>query len=525
MRGRRFRASAALAVAMVVAGGVPSALGASDDDYAPVVTNAVQVSDDPNPSRGYSTPQITRNPDNGVLVIADCDARNAKTLEVYRSFDDGRSWSHGGNPMMEPWVDICGNPDSNVNHTMTYDRNGVLYIAYQANDPQFSDLPKPDRPMHIMLARSDDDGATFDVTMVYEAPEAPEADRGLKRNDRAWVAVDPNEPRYVYVSWMQFHQNDPVPSGNKALIAASSDGGDTFGEPVSLREWDPQGSYEARPAVDGDGVVHIVSAGRGLRASSDDPPPIRSVYYRRSADHGATWSDPVMIEEANAGFAFNRKWGLKADPNNDNLYAVWYGHPDPMADKSEDDVDIYMRMSYDSGETWTDRTVINTDHELQGVHHYHPNISVAPNGRLDVVWYDQRHSPTPEVDGNQGFQDVYYRYSTDGGRTFSEEIKVTDRIIDRNYGIWSNNYHIHAPIGIVSSDEAAYIAWQDSRNGVNTTYSADDTYFASVQLFGTPPAIDGGAGANRGVVFAGGLTLGMGLAMIVAVGVIRRARG
>src|SRR5438128_212839 len=90
------------------------------------------------------------------------------------------------------------------------------------------------------------------VTAAVQVPEAPEADRALKRNNRPWVAIDPNNPKYVYVSWMQWHINDqPTTSGNKALIAASSDGGRTFGKPFSLREGDPQGSYEARPAVDG----------------------------------------------------------------------------------------------------------------------------------------------------------------------------------------------------------------------------------------------------------------------------------
>jgi hypothetical protein len=506
---------------IVASTAMPAPLGAQRG-IEPYVTAAVQVSTDPNPTRGYSTPQITRNPRNGTLVIADCDARNTKILTTYRSFDEGRSWEPAGDPMLEPWTDICGNPDSNVNHTMTYDRNGVLYIAFQANDPRFSNLPKPDRPMHIMLARSTDDGATFETVKVWDAPEAPEADRGLKRNDRPWVAVDPREPRYVYVSWMQFHQNNDVPSGNKALIAASSDGGRTFGEPFSLREGDPQGSYEARPAVDGKGVVHAVFAGRGRSTDPSAPPPIRTVLYRNSSDHGVTWSEAKQIEEGNAGFLFNRKWGLKADPNNDNLYVVWYGNPNPRATRPEHDRDIYFRASYDSGQTWTERQVLNTSEPMENVQHLHPSLAVAPNGRLDVVWYDGRHSPQPEGGTNRGFQDVYYRYSMDGGRTWSEEVKVTDRIIDRNFGIWSNNADIHGPLGIVSTDDAAYITWQDSRNGTNVG-SADDTYFASV-LFRERRVP--GAGDEDGVptpVLAGaGVAVGMGVAIVAAFAVTRR---
>ena len=518
-----YAVAAGVMVAMLAA---PPAF-AAEKPYKPVVTAAVQVSNDPNPSRGESTPQITRNPKNGILVAADCDARNKKVVNVYRSLDDGRSWQNAGDPMLKPWTDACGNPDSNVDHTMAYDKNGVLYIAFQANDPQYSNLPKPDRPMSVFLAKSDDDALTFHTVKVYDAPEAPSADRGLKRNDRPWVAVDPNNPLYVYVSWMQFHANDDNPSGNKALISASSDGGKTFATPFSLREGDPQGSYEARPAVDGKGVVHVIFAGRGRVPAGTDPStpaPIRTVLYRYSTDHGKTWAPAKEIEQGNAGFSFDRKWGLKADPNNNNLYAIWYGNPNPRATKPPDDTEIFMRMSYDSGKTWTDRKLINTESNKPGVQHYHPGLSVAPNGRLDVVWYDGRNSPQPEGGTNRGFQDVYYRYSTDGGRTFSKDIRITDRIIDRNYGVWSNNADIHGPLSVVSTDDTAYIVWQDSRNGINAG-SADDTYFASVKLYGTTPAAAAEKkdnGVPRPVLIGAGVAIGMGVAMIVVFFASRR---
>ena len=518
---------------MIVASvAVPSAVGAQAGGE-PSVTAAVQVSTDPNPTRGYSTPQIARNPENGTLVIADCDARNKKVLNVYRSVNEGRSWQPAGDPMQKPWTDACGNPDSNIDHTMTYDKNGILYLAFQANDPKFSNLPKPDRPMHVFLARSTDDGATFTQVKVWDAPEAPEADRGLKRNDRPWVAVDPNEPQYVYVSWMQFHANDDNPSGNKALIAASTDGGRTFAKPFSLREGDPQGSYEARPSVDGKGVVHAVSAGRGRVPAGTDPAapaPIRTVLHRSSSDHGVTWSEAKLVDEANAGFSFNRKWALKADPNSDNLYVAWYGNPDPRATRPSADRDIYFRVSHDSGKTWSDRQVINTDSNQVNVQHYDPSISIAPNGRVDIVWYDGRNGATPEVDlpsGNAGgYQDVYYRYSTDNGTTWSKEVKVTDRIIDRTYGVWSNNNHVHGPIGIVSTDDVAYITWQDSRNGTNIG-SADDTYFATV-VFEEPGGSGGGDdddGVPGPVLLGAGVALGMGVAMMLVFLLSRRKPG
>ena len=139
----------------------------------PVVTAAVQVSQDPNPARAHAMGQITRNPKTGTLIVADSDARIRRTVDVYRSTDDGANWQAGGDAMLKPWTDSSGDPDANVNHTLAYDKNGVLYIAFQANDPKFSQLARKDRPRHIFLARSTDDGLTFSTVKVWDAPEAP----------------------------------------------------------------------------------------------------------------------------------------------------------------------------------------------------------------------------------------------------------------------------------------------------------------------------------------------------------------
>jgi hypothetical protein len=160
------------------------------------------------------------------------------------------------------------------------------------------------------------------------------------------------------------------------------------------------------------------------------------------------------------------------------------------------------------------------------VQHLHPNLSVAPNGRLDIVWMDTRNSPIPPSATYAGHHDVYYTYSLDHGRTFAENIKITDRIIDRRFGIWQNNADIHGPTGIFSTDETVYFTWQDSRNGTNTA-SADDTYFASLRMYG--PALvasqaDDDGGVPSWLLIGAGLALGMGLAMLVVAAVSRRSR-
>ena len=74
----------------------------------------------------------------------------------------------------------------------------------------------------------------------------------------------------------------------------------------------------------------------------------------------------------------------------------------------------------------------------------HPNVSVSPNGRVNIVWHDRRHwyqaagrarcshSHTYCEDIRLG--DTYYSYSTDGGTNFSPNIRVNDRSHNNDVG-------------------------------------------------------------------------------------------
>jgi hypothetical protein len=147
----------------------------------------------------------------------------------------------------------------------------------------------------------------------------------------------------------------------------------------------------------------------------------------------------------------------------------------------------FMRSS-DNGKTWSEPVKVN---DVEPASHwgcctFEPRMSVAPNGRIDVAWYDHRndpaYDPTQTRVGNQNrFQDVYYSYSTDGGRSWAPNVKVTDRLIDRKLGVHSGNYGLKGPIGLASSDLGAFIAWDDTRNSVGDT-QAQDIYFSRVRF-------------------------------------------
>lgn len=491
-----------------------------------MVTDAAQVTDNPDATRAHSSPQMAVNPTNGELVVVEPDIRGDHRCNVHISTDKGRTWSEGGDPMQEPFTECSRVVINGPYATATFDENGTLYVAFRASDPKWSNPhPPPSIPRHVFLARSTDGGRNFETTMVYEGPkEAAEAAGDLPvegHNNRAMVAVDPSDPSNVYVSWYQvgFYSDKK----SHSWVAASDDGGQSFGDPVEIS--DDRGGRQPRLAVGPEGTLHAAyNAGTFDLPDAESPHP-EPLIYRQSTDQGESWTDHREID---AGTGNNRKWTIaaapNAAPNSDEVYVAWYGNPDTAERGPEVDWHVYLRASRDGGESWSDRVVVNEELDsADGIKRYDPGLSVAPNGRVDVAWYDFRNSPEPEgLDHNDfnagGMQDVYYTWSTDQGRSFRKpDVRVTDRIIDRHIGVWSNNIHSHTNVGLVSTDEAAFVAWQDTRNG-DQEHGSEDVYFASVGLDGrAPPSIPlPSARLPWWVTGLTGIALGLGLAMLVS---------
>ncbi|MBW3547738.1 MAG: glycoside hydrolase [Actinobacteria bacterium] len=475
------------------------------------VKAAVQVTNDVDPLRAHSSPQIAVNPTNGELVIVEANVRGDRACTTYISVDDGRSWFRGGDLMQEPYLDCTLGAEYGPYATLEFSEDGTLYVAFVGSE--FLDRARDDTPRHIFVARSDDSGRTWETNMAFEAPAD---DEDAADNRRPVIAVDPTNSDFVYLSWM---------SKGAGVLAASSDGGRSFSAPTPAIDTDER-VYQARLAVDDEGVVHAVYPSGAFDA---EEPTVRPVRYRRSTDHGESWSEPKIIEPGSAGFFFNRKHQLAADPDTGSLYFTWYGTTEELPDH-EDDNEIFVRTSTDGGDTWSDRITVNDDASSESTQHYDPGIAIAPNGRVDIAWYDFRNSPEPEKLPEEfappfnvgGFTDVYYSASTDQGRTWEENVRVTDRIIDRRIGVWSNNVHSHYNVGIASTDDTVYFAWQDSRAGDDVTNS-EDIYFASLHRDSeTAVTASSGGEARPWAMGAAGLLLGMGVAMVLATLVVRR---
>ncbi|MFN2569831.1 MAG: hypothetical protein ABR564_09575, partial [Candidatus Dormibacteria bacterium] len=95
---------------------------------------------------------------------------------------------------------------------------------------------------------------------------------------------------------------------------------------------------------------------------------------------------------------------------------------------------------------------------------YLPQLAVSPEGRLDLLFYDRRNDPD-NIDS-----DVYYTYSTDGGRSVAPNRRLTslasNSLVGPHYAVTSARGLVETGgrIGLLSERNRVLAAWTDTRN-------------------------------------------------------------
>ena len=509
---------------------VPSAVGAAAPPPAASVDSAVQVTTDQGASRAHTVPAVAVDPLNdNTLAIGDADAYSGQ-CGLHVSTNAGLSWTTAAMPTIPPQYSSCAFVPFGPVVDVAFGPDGTLYYAIGGFDP----IAKVGR---IFLARSNDLGATWDTTMLPTI--AKNLDKGETGIDGVpSIAVDPHDAKRVYVgwgsNWATYTLTSDVLAGKlyywdvieRVYVAASSDGGKTFGDAVNVGDGlkmtpDIEGVKPPPQVIAGNnGEVYALFgeyARGGTRDVRTGNAPPAHIYLSTSKDHGATYAKQTIYTQPTPTMTSDWTWVPKGgiDRRNGTMYVAW-----EQMSAAGNPVQISVIKSTDAGKTWTAPVRVN-DVVPQRQWNYpeeYPSMAVAPNGRVDVAWYDYRNDPTYVAGAKvNNFQDVYYTYSTDGGVTWAANLKLTDRLIDRRFGP-SNQGGIRGPVGVASRDAAAYVAWDDSRNG-NPTTATQDIYFTRARLETPSQIFSGSKGASRAAWAFLGVAIGIGvcgLAMGVA---------
>ncbi len=238
--------------------------------------------------------------------------------------------------------------------------------------------------------------------------------------------MDTSGPKdVVYVGFMQTYptapKNSPLTDG-AVVLAVSTDGGATFTRQVNINDFSHvtqtvagqtvpliMQSYFGGPwMVAHDGVVEAVSGAQTTHqynASGTGGSALPQL-VARSTDQGRTWSVTTLGPPVFTGTGSQTGigWTPRGGPHGTFL-AAYAGTPATAA--SSGSANILLQRSTDDGRTWSDPVIIDDDDPAQAFTSFYPQMGVAPDGRVDVVWQDNR-------DQHDYHFQVQYTYSTDG---------------------------------------------------------------------------------------------------------------
>lgn len=266
---------------------------------------------------------------------------------------------------------------------------------------------------------------------------------------------------------------------NDIYAAVSTDSGASFSTDMRLDGGDDPGSadsFSPRLSVDGDAAYVVWHDERNGAASRD-------IYMNWSADGGVTWmAEAAQVETDGAG-AGDSTFPTVAVADG-TAHIVWQ-------DRRGGGFDIYYRSFVDGAareiadenRSEDDGDPIEASGELRidrGDSHGWANslnasIAVSQE-RIAVVWEDRRSDgvdlENPSQADPQGFNDIYYNYSLDGGDTWEGRGTQGDYRLD-SYPR-GQKYAIGMSAGVISDNVVAL--WLDGRRGNS------DVMFSTLEL-------------------------------------------
>jgi len=501
------RVRPAVTIVLALAASAWSSAGPALAQSVSDVGGEVRISDVEFVARTFEGPAATIDPrDERFVFVAAADLLSNR-CHLYRSTDGGDKFSELEGPDFGAASDCGlnkGGIPQNLRMKLAFDPEGVLYWAVAVADPAQGGARA------VVLARSSDRGATWTNTTVAPAQEPPTpADAVANFVPDLYISPFGSAPRTVWVSWRRSY-TEASEKTTEGWAAKSTDGGATFGSERRAIEKNP-GFDAPRVVQDAKGTVYWFQRERPASGEEGDPPKPSALLMARSTDGGETWTQSdvgqadVVMEEPLAAVS----------PAGDALYLAW-------ADGRNGDLDVFFSRSTDGGDSWSKPLRVNDDAAADKRTQKWPRMSVAPNGRIDLAWYDYRNAgkktPADDVEFYLGdTNDVYVTSSDDGGRTFGPNVRMTSSAIDRKLGTYNVQYFVEVPPALASGNKGAFVAWSDTQLG-NADTGAQD-------IFGAVAAVDdGGSVAPKIAIGAEVVLILAGVALLAATVRARRGR-
>jgi hypothetical protein len=286
--------------------------------------------------------------------------------------------------------------------------------------------------------------------------------------DKQWMTIDRSGGMgegNIYSSWTSTYSDCPP-----GFFTRSTDGGNSF-DACSIIPDDPSWAAEA---VGNYGELYL--AGRSPLTAA-----VKVAKSTNAQDSAQSVSWPqVTIANLGGFITVNTSInpvGLTGQPcidvdrsngpGRDNVYVLCSVQPYFNSDPA----DVMFNKSTNGGLNWNNAAPvkINDDSDTTNTQWF-GTMSVAPNGRIDVIWLDTRDNPGSDSSA------LYYSYSLDQGNTWSVNEKLSDSF-DPHIG-YPNQPKMGDYFDMISNNTGVHLAW------VNTMNGEQDVYYSFI----TPPA-------------------------------------
>jgi Secretion system C-terminal sorting domain len=350
------------------------------------------------------------------------------------SLDGGETWTFPG--VLEPHV-FRSDP------VMDFDANGNFYFnSLTVNYPNAT-------MFSCDVFKIDDGGVNWN---------APVPARG---GDKAWMRLDRTNgigAGNVYSQWTWGSVSDCDPLN----FTRSTDGAMSFEKCSEIPNYPLHGTI----AVNADGDVYQSGwnkPGIFVQKSVTAKDPSLSVTWEPIAI--VPLGGNITVGGPNGGL-LGHIWvdvDVSTGPGAGNVYVL----ATVERDTGNDPADVMFSKSIDGGQTFSVGQRINTDPgEL--AYQWFGTLSVAPNGRIDVVWLDTRDATPGTFDSV-----LYYSFSEDEGESWSANTPISESF-DPQIGYAGGQTKIGDYFDMVSDNNYAHLSW------ANTFTGGQDVYYTQI---------------------------------------------
>ncbi|MDQ6776853.1 MAG: glycoside hydrolase [Actinomycetota bacterium] len=425
-----------------------------------------------------NTPIVAGNPANPAnLVIANKIDSPTYSCALNVSFDGGGHWTQTPIPVpgTTGHVPECYAPDA------SFGADGTLYVSFVTL------AGRANAPHAAWLVTSRDGGQTL----------SPPIATPLGRDAfQVRVAADPRVPGRVYLVWLKAAPALVLygfgAAGNPIDAVRSDDGGRNWMAPTQVSAPGQSRVISPAPAFGPRGQLYVLYLNlegdsldySGASGGSAGPPYAGQwqLALARSLNRGTSWTGSTVgsVAPTRRFIVYTPPFpSLAVDPASGRLYVAFEN-----AHGGHSDVNLWTLAP--GARSWSSPVRVNDTPVKDATEQYLPKVAVAPNGRVDIVYYDRRGDPTNVL--NQ----VSLQSSYDHGKTFSRHIVLSNRPFSSRIGFGADRglADLGGTLGLVSTANHAMAAWADTRAGTLVTLKQDIA--RQIVAFNSPERLSAG---------------------------------